>query len=78
MPGHLKKMSTTHFDVEFTNLFTLTNMPIKRFADDLVKSGEYESYMGLLAANFNPATVPEVMCRSTISVGWDGRLWDCA
>lgn len=63
--------------ITFNRLLTLTNMPIKRFADDLVKSGEYEAYMGLLGTNFNPANVSEVMCRSTISVGWDGGLWDC-
>ena len=63
--------------IRFRSLLTLTNMPVKRFADDLVKSGEYEAYMGLLAVNFNSANVPDVMCRSTLSVSWDGRLFDC-
>jgi radical SAM/Cys-rich protein len=63
--------------IHFNRLLALTNMPIKRFADDLVKSSEYEAYMGLLCTNFNPRTVPELMCRGTLSVGWDGRLWDC-
>jgi radical SAM/Cys-rich protein len=63
--------------VSFGALLAITNMPIKRFADDLVASGEYEGYMGLLCASFNPATVPELMCRGTVSVAWDGTLWDC-
>jgi radical SAM/Cys-rich protein len=65
------------FGVEFHNLLTITNMPIKRFAHQLARTGEYEAYMGLLVNHFNPATVPEVMCRSLVSVGWDGRLYDC-
>jgi len=52
-------------------------MPIKRFADALAKSGQQESYMGLLVNHFNAATVPGLMCRSLLSVGWDGRLYDC-
>lgn len=63
--------------VRFNRLLTLANMPVKRFADDLARSGEYEPYMGLLAASFNPLAVPELMCRSTVSVGWDGALFDC-
>jgi hypothetical protein len=63
--------------VSFDRILAITNMPIKRFADDLVASGEYEGYMGLLCASFNPATVPELMCRGTVSVAWDGTLWDC-
>ena len=65
------------FGVEFDSLFTITNMPIKRFADLLERTGKYEQYMGLLVNHFNPGTVPELMCRSLISVGWDGKLYDC-
>lgn len=66
-----------HFGVEFNQLFTITNMPIKRFAEWLVREGKHESYMDLLANHFNPATVEGLMCRSLVSVGWDGRVYDC-
>ncbi|MHB8416818.1 MAG: arsenosugar biosynthesis radical SAM (seleno)protein ArsS [Myxococcales bacterium] len=61
----------------FTRLLTLTNMPIKRFAEALAREGRTEAYLGLLANHFNPATVPGLMCRSLVSVAWDGRLFDC-
>jgi radical SAM/Cys-rich protein len=63
--------------IEFHRLFTITNMPIKRFAADLARSGREREYMGLLVNHFNPATVDGLMCRSLVSVGWDGRLYDC-
>jgi radical SAM/Cys-rich protein len=65
------------FGVEFNSLLTITNMPIKRFAAQLERQGQTEAYMGLLANHFNPDTVPALMCQSLISVGWDGRLYDC-
>jgi radical SAM/Cys-rich protein len=65
------------FGIEFHQLLTLTNMPIQRFARFLERSGELERYMSLLVNHFNPATVPELMCRSLLSVAWDGRLFDC-
>jgi radical SAM/Cys-rich protein len=63
--------------VEFNALFTITNMPIARFADWLRRAGTYDAYMARLEAAFNPATVPGLMCRSLVSVGYDGRLYDC-
>jgi radical SAM/Cys-rich protein len=66
-----------NFGIEFNRLFTITNMPIKRFADFLLREGKHESYMGLLANHFNPATVDHLMCRELVSVGWDGKLYDC-
>lgn len=63
--------------IVFTGLFTLTNQPIARFAEDLRKHGKWDSYLELLANTFNPATVPELMCRNTLSVGWRGELYDC-
>jgi len=63
--------------IVFSGLFTMTNQPIARFADDLRKRGEWDRYLGLLAHSFNPATVPDVMCRSTLSVGWRGEVYDC-
>jgi radical SAM/Cys-rich protein len=65
------------FGIEFNRLFTITNMPIKRFADMLLREGRHEAYMGLLANHFNPATVDHVMCRDLVSIGWDGRIYDC-
>jgi radical SAM/Cys-rich protein len=65
------------FGVEFHHLLTLTNMPIKRFAHALARDGRAAEYMALLVNHFNPATVPGLMCRDTISVGWDGALYDC-
>jgi radical SAM/Cys-rich protein len=63
--------------IVFHRLLTITNMPINRFAEDLARSGQADAYMGLLVNHFNPATVPGLMCRSLVSVGYDGRLYDC-
>ncbi len=72
-----KEQLRQNFGIEFNHLFTITNMPIKRFSEYLVQSGEFEKYMGLLANHFNFATVSQLMCRSLVSVGWDGKLYDC-
>lgn len=63
--------------IEFSRLFTITNMPISRFLDDLLQSGKYEQYLQKLIAAFNPLAATEVMCRTTLSVDWTGRLYDC-
>ena len=65
------------FGILFNNLFAITNLPISRYLDYLIKSGNYEKYMEKLIAAFNPAAAANVMCRNTISVGWDGELYDC-
>jgi len=65
------------YGIKFNNLYTITNMPISRFLEDLCSSGQYERYMELLVSSFNLAAVQNVMCRSLISVGWDGTLYDC-
>jgi radical SAM/Cys-rich protein len=65
------------FGIEFNRLFTITNMPIKRFADMLAREGKQESYIGLLVNHFNRATVDHVMCRDLVSIGWDGKIYDC-
>jgi radical SAM/Cys-rich protein len=77
LEGDYKRQLREGFGIEFHNLYTLANMPISRFAETLRRSGEYAAYMELLVEKFNPAAVPEVMCRSLISVGWDGVLYDC-
>jgi radical SAM/Cys-rich protein len=66
-----------HHGIVFHSLFTITNMPISRFAAWLRRGGNYEAYMARLEAAFNPATLPGLMCRSLVSVGYDGRLHDC-
>lgn len=63
--------------IVFNNLYTITNMPISRYLEWLEHSGNLQSYMDKLVQAFNPATVAGLMCRSTLSVGWDGRLFDC-
>lgn len=65
------------FGIQFHQLYTITNMPIKRFAEQLLREGKVEEYMELLVQNFNPATVDGLMCRYQLSVGWDGQLYDC-
>lgn len=67
----------TRFGIEFNQLFTITNMPISRFLDDLRTTGQLDEYMALLINSFNPASTETVMCRTLLSVGWDGRLYDC-
>ena len=63
--------------VTFDRLFVLNNMPISRFLEWLESSGNLDAYMERLVAAFNPAAVDGLMCRNTLSVGWDGRLYDC-
>ena len=63
--------------VTFDALYCITNMPIGRYLEWLIESGNLEGYMERLVTAFNPVTVSGVMCRDTLSVGWDGRLYDC-
>jgi len=67
----------TRFGIVFHRLYTLTNMPIARFAAWLRHQGRFETYMRLLVDNFNPAAVQGLMCRHTLSVDWQGRVYDC-
>jgi radical SAM/Cys-rich protein len=75
--AHFKERLARAHGVVFNRLYAITNMPISRFLEFLLESGNYESYMERLANAFNPAAAAGVMCRSTLSVGWDGRLYDC-
>jgi radical SAM/Cys-rich protein len=72
-----RKELAERYGVAFTRLFTITNMPISRFLDDLVSAGKYEAYMQKLIDAYNPAAAAGVMCRTLVSVGWDGTLYDC-
>ena len=66
-----------HHDITFDRLITLNNMPISRYLEWLDQSGNLAGYMELLVNAFNPATVNGLMCRNTLSIGWDGRIFDC-
>ncbi|MEM9864051.1 MAG: arsenosugar biosynthesis radical SAM (seleno)protein ArsS [Myxococcota bacterium] len=72
-----KRELMARYGVAFDSLFTITNMPISRYLEWLVETGNLEGYMETLVRAYNPAAAAGVMCRSTLSVGWDGRLYDC-
>jgi radical SAM/Cys-rich protein len=72
-----KKVLHDKYNIEFNHLFTITNLPISRYLDYLITSGNYEDYMAELVNAYNPAAAANVMCRNTISIGWDGALYDC-
>ena len=65
------------FKIEFNHLFTITNLPISRFLDYLIASENYEEYMETLVNRFNPNATKELMCKNTISVSWEGYIYDC-
>jgi radical SAM/Cys-rich protein len=65
------------FGIVFNRLFTITNQPIARFADDLRRQGKWDEYLELLVNSFNPGTVDGLMCRTTLSIGFEGQLYDC-
>jgi radical SAM/Cys-rich protein len=72
-----KRELLNRYGVTFNRLYTITNMPIKRFLEYLRRSGNEERYMRRLVESFNPAAVEGLMCRTTLSVDWTGRLYDC-
>jgi radical SAM/Cys-rich protein len=72
-----KQMLSENFGIQFNKLFTITNLPISRFLESLLISGKYEVYMEKLVNAFNPATIEGLMCKNTLSVSWDGLLYDC-
>lgn len=72
-----KKELKAQFDISFNHLFAITNLPVKRFKDDLVRNNQLEEYMEKLINAFNPQAALGVMCRSMLSVSWDGKIYDC-
>jgi radical SAM/Cys-rich protein len=72
-----KRELQSRFGIVFDNLYTITNMPISRFLEFLERSGNLDGYMDLLVKSFNPAAADAVMCRSQVSIGWDGMVYDC-
>lgn len=77
LEDQFKKRLFQDFGIEFNALFTITNLPISRFLEYLIVSENYEDYMEALIDAYNPAAVQNVMCRNTLSVSWDGYLYDC-
>jgi radical SAM/Cys-rich protein len=72
-----KRELKKRYDIDFHRLYTLTNMPIGRFASWLKHNGKLDAYMQLLIQAFNPASVTGLMCQNTLSVGWQGEVYDC-
>jgi len=77
LENDFKKALREEFDIHFHNLFAITNLPISRFLDYLIASENYEDYMISLVEAYNPEAVKNVMCTNTLSVSWDGWLYDC-
>lgn len=77
LENDFKKELLEKHGLVFNNLFTITNMPISRFLEYLLESGNYEYYMDKLIDSYNPTAAENVMCTNTISVSWDGYLYDC-
>ena len=77
LENDFKKALKEDFEIDFHNLFAITNLPISRFLDYLIASENYEDYMYALVEAYNPKAVKNVMCTNTLSVSWDGWLYDC-
>ncbi|MEM7036686.1 MAG: arsenosugar biosynthesis radical SAM (seleno)protein ArsS [Bacteroidota bacterium] len=77
LQAQFKQALKEDFDIEFNELFAITNLPISRFLDYLLASGNYETYMESLVNAFNPEAAHNVMCRNTLSISWDGYIFDC-
>lgn len=77
LEADFKRELGENFGIAFNRLFAITNMPISRFLEYLLESGNLEAYMEKLVGAFNPAAAAAVMCRNTVSIGWDGLVYDC-
>ncbi len=77
LENDFKKALKDDFNIDFHSLFAITNLPISRFLDYLIASENYEDYMYALVEAYNPTAVENVMCTNTLSVSWDGNLYDC-
>ncbi|MEZ5043620.1 MAG: arsenosugar biosynthesis radical SAM protein ArsS [Saprospiraceae bacterium] len=77
LEAEFKRQLKRKFDIDFNSLFCITNLPVSRFLDYLLESNNYTAYMEKLVEAFNPATINGLMCLNTISVSWDGYLYDC-
>lgn len=77
LQADFKKKLKERFDIDFNELYAITNLPISRYLEYLVASDNYEGYMNKLVDAYNPTAAENVMCRNTISIGWDGYIFDC-
>jgi radical SAM/Cys-rich protein len=77
LEAEFKKALLEDFDIEFNQLFSITNLPVSRFLEYLVRTDNFEDYMDTLVDAYNPVAADNVMCKNTISVKWDGTLYDC-
>ena len=77
LENDFKKALKDDFNINFNHLFAITNLPISRFLDYLIASENYEDYMHALVEAYNPMAVENVMCTNTLSISWDGNLYDC-
>lgn len=77
LENEYKEALKERYNITFNHLYVITNMPISRYLDYLLVSGNYASYMEKLIQAFNPSAAAQVMCRNTLSIGWDGYLYDC-
>jgi radical SAM/Cys-rich protein len=77
MEAEFKRQLKRKFDIVFNSLFAITNLPVSRFLDYLLETGKYLDYMHELVGAFNPSTLDGLMCKNTISISWDGFMYDC-
>lgn len=77
LESEYKEALMDKYGIHFNNLFAITNLPISRYLDYLITTNNYEAYMEKLVNAYNPTAAASVMCRNTISIGWDGYLYDC-
>ena len=77
LEAEFRRQLDRRYGIAFNRLFAITNLPVARFLDYLLESGNYVDYMTKLTEAYNPATVEGLMCRSMVSVSWDGKLYDC-
>lgn len=77
LQSEFKSQLARRYDITFNSLFAITNLPVSRFLDYLVETGNYSEYMTSLIDAFNPSTIDGLMCRNTLSVSWDGYIYDC-
>lgn len=77
LEAEFKRQLKRKYDIDFNSLYAITNLPIARFLDYLLESGNYREYMDKLVNAFNPATIDGLMCRNTLSISWDGYIYDC-
>lgn len=77
LEADFKRELRRHFDIEFNELYALANMPIKRFGSTLISKGQFQGYMDLLKESYEPANLDNLMCRTMVSVDWQGHLYDC-